>query len=122
MKCFQHQSLDAIGACAHCGRGVCVECAKAKPGSRLACSVDCDAALTASDAVMRQVLEKSGQSLRASAFYCYVSAVLSAGAAVGAWYWLPSPFLIYFTGACAVVLVCSGVWYSRAARNVVPAL
>ena len=64
---------------------------------------------------MQMILQRSAQSARASAFYCYVSGGLSAGAAVAAWFMLPSPFLIYFTGACAVVLILSGVWYQRGA-------
>jgi hypothetical protein len=30
---------------------------------------------------------------------------------------LPSPFLILFTGACAVVLIASGIWYGRGAKR-----
>jgi hypothetical protein len=30
---------------------------------------------------------------------------------------LPSPFLILFTGACAVVLLASGIWYGRGAKK-----
>jgi len=45
-----------------------------------------------------------------------VSGGLSAAAAVVAWFMLPSPFLILFTGACAAVLILSGIWYQRGAR------
>jgi hypothetical protein len=30
---------------------------------------------------------------------------------------LPSPFLILFTGVCAVVLIASGIWYGRGAKR-----
>ena len=63
------------------------------------------------------ILQRSAQSARVSAFYCYVSGGLSAGAAVVAWFMLPSPFLILFTGACAVVLIASGIWYGRGAKR-----
>jgi hypothetical protein len=36
---------------------------------------------------------------------------------VFAWFMLPSPFLILFTGGCAVVLLLSGFWYGRAAKK-----
>jgi hypothetical protein len=42
---------------------------------------------------------------------------MSAAAAVVAWFVLPSPFLIFFTGACAVVLITSGIWYGRGAKK-----
>jgi len=63
------------------------------------------AALMGADQAMQMILQRSAQSARASAFYCYVSGGLSAAAAVVAWFMLPSPFLILFTGACATVLV-----------------
>jgi len=66
---------------------------------------------------MQMILHRSAQSARASAFYCYVSGGLSAAAAVVAWFMLPSPFLILFTGACAVVLIASGIWYGRGAKR-----
>ena len=66
---------------------------------------------------MQMILQRSAQSARASAFYCYVSGGLSAAAAVVAWFMLPSPFLILFTGACAVVLIASGIWYQRGAKS-----
>ena len=64
---------------------------------------------------MQMILQRSAQSARASAFYCYLTGALSAGAAVAAWFMLPSPFLILFTGACAAVLILSGIWYQRGA-------
>jgi len=66
---------------------------------------------------MQLLLEKSAQSARASAFYCYLTSALSAGAAIAAWFMLPSPFLIYFTAACAFVLAAAGFWYQRVARK-----
>ena len=74
-------------------------------------------ALTRADQGLQMILHRSAQSARASAFYCYVSGGLSAAAAVVAWFMLPSPFLILFTGACAVVLIASGIWYGRGAKR-----
>lgn len=113
MKCFKH-SGEAVGVCAYCGRAVCGECVK-PADARLACSAECLAALMYGEKAIRQLLDKSSQSARASAFYCYLTGALSIAAAVGAWFLLPSPFLIMFTGGCALVLIASGFWYSRTA-------
>jgi len=73
--------------------------------------------LSRNDEAIQLLLRKSRQSARASAFYCYLSAGLSAGAAVAAWFMLPSPFLIYFAGGCALVLAAAGFWYQRGANR-----
>lgn len=83
----------------------------------MVCSSDCAAALARADNAMQLILQKSEQSARASAFYCYLCGILSAGAAVGAYFLLPSPFLILFTAACALVLLVSGFWYGRVAKG-----
>jgi hypothetical protein len=83
----------------------------------MVCSNDCAAALVRGDQALQQILQRSAQSARASAVYCYVSAGLSGAAAVIAWFMLPSPFLILFTGGCSVVLIVSGIWYGKAAKR-----
>ena len=117
MKCFKHDSIDAIAVCTCCGRALCRECVQAPLAARIVCSEGCAAALARDEKALQLLLQKSAQSTKASAFYCYLCAALSAGAAVAAWFMLPSPFLIYFTAACAVVLTLSGFWYQRAARK-----
>ena len=117
MKCFKHNATDAVAVCAYCGRALCNDCIQSASVPRMICSNDCAAALTRADQAMQMILQRSAQSARASAFYCYVSGGLSAAAAVVAWFMLPSPFLILFTGACAVVLIASGIWYGRGAKR-----
>jgi hypothetical protein len=116
MKCIKHGAV-AVAVCAHCGRALCEDCILLPTAPRMVCSNDCAAAIARADQAMQMILRRSAQSARASAFYCYVSGGLSAAAAVVAWFMLPSPFLILFTGACAVVLIVSGIWYGRGAIN-----
>lgn len=117
MKCHLHP-VEAIGICAYCGRGLCLECAKtAAPGSRLVCSPECQATLARDDKAMQSILLKSVQSARASANYNYMCAALSAGATVGAYYYVPLPFLIVFIGACSVIFLAAGLWQGRIARK-----
>ncbi len=117
MNCYKHGAAAAIGVCAHCGRGLCRECLPTPVGARLACSPECAEGLTQAQAAIDLLVRKSLQSLKASAFYCYLCGGLSAAAAIVAWFLLPSLFLILFTGACAVALLASGFWYGRAARR-----
>jgi hypothetical protein len=66
---------------------------------------------------MALILQKSVQSARASAFYSYLCGGLSLAGAVGAWFYLPVPFLICFTAGCSLVFIASGVWYARIAKK-----
>lgn len=116
MKCQPHQA-EALGVCAYCGRGVCPDCVAPAPARpRIVCSPACHEALDRHDRAIESILQKSLQSLRASAFYCYLCGALSLIGAVVAYYTLPSNFLIGFCAACGIVLTISGVWYSRVAR------
>jgi len=117
MKCFNHNSTDAVAVCANCGRALCRECAPSSRTGRLTCSTECAAEITAGSNALLLLIDKSEQSARASAFYCYLTGGLSAAAAVAAWFMLPSPFLIYFTGGCAVALFAAGFWHARVART-----
>jgi hypothetical protein len=117
MKCFNHNTKDAIGVCAHCGRGLCLECIPPSPARRLTCSAECSTGISANSTALQLLLEKSRQSAQANAFYCYLTGGLSAAAAFGAWFMLPSPFLIYFTGGCSIALFAAGVWHARAGRT-----
>ena len=116
MKCFKHKT-DAIAICSYCGRAVCADCVTSPTAVRIVCSPECSAALDRNDRALETLLQKSVQSLKASAFYCYLCGGLSAAAAVVAWFMLPSSFLILFTGACAIVLFASGIWYTLASRK-----
>lgn len=116
MKCFKHKT-DAVAVCAYCGRAMCDDCVGSPTAARIVCSRDCGGALGREDLALQSILQKSVQSLKASAFYCYLCGGLSAGAAIVAWFMLPSTFLILFTGACAVVLFASGIWYTLVSRK-----
>ena len=116
MKCSQHHS-EAVAVCAYCGRAVCADCMKPSPTQRIVCSDQCAATLTRNDQALQLLLQKSLQSARASAFYSYLCGGLSAAGSVGAAFYLPVPFLIWFTAGCSVVFIASGIWYSKIARK-----
>lgn len=116
MKCAAHNA-EAVAVCAWCGRAVCKDCAKTSPSRRMVCSDDCAAALTREAKAIESILQKSLQNARASALYSFLCAALSTAGAVGAWYYLPVPFLIWFCVGCAAVFTASGIWFARIARK-----
>jgi hypothetical protein len=119
MKCLPHQA-EAVAVCAYCGRALCSDCAKPSVSKRMVCSDHCADALMRADRAMQLILQKSEQSARASAFYSYLCGGLSAAAAIGAGFYLPVPFLIWFTAGCSAVFIASGVWYGRIAKKQKP--
>jgi hypothetical protein len=116
MKCTKH-AREAMGVCIYCGRAVCPECSPDGARPRLACSETCATAMEHGERALQMILQKSEQSLRASALYCYLCGILSLLAALLAWFLLPLPFLIYFCAGCGVVLIISGFWYGRTAKR-----
>ena len=116
MKCATHHS-EAVAVCVFCGRALCADGAKPSATQRIVCSDHCAAAFTRADRAMELILQKSLQSARASAFYSYLCGGLSLAAAVGANFYRPSPFLIYFTAGCGIVFIATGIWYGRIARK-----
>ena len=116
MKCISHKS-EAVAVCTYCGRALCPDCIHSPEAARIVCSQCCADALSEGEKAMQMMLQHGRQNAKASAFYCYLCAGLSAVAAIAAWFMLPSPFLILFTAGCALVLTASGVWYSRIARQ-----
>jgi hypothetical protein len=116
MKCAAHQS-EAVAVCAYCGRALCDNCAKPSNTQRMVCSDNCAAALMRNDKALESILQKSLQSARASAFYSYLCGGLSAAGAVGAHFYLPVPFLVWFTAGCSLVFIASGIWYGRIAKK-----
>jgi hypothetical protein len=83
----------------------------------MVCSTDCDAALVKNDRAMQMILLKSFQNAWASAFYSFLCGGLSAAGAMGAYFYLPVPFLVWFTAGCSAVFIASGIWYGRIARK-----
>jgi hypothetical protein len=114
MKCVKHEA-EAVGVCAHCGRALCAACAPAVP-LRLTCSKSCTAALTQNEKALQALLRKHLQGARINAFFYLLCGVLSLAGAVGANYYLPSPFLIWFCAGCGVVFTAAGIWSAQAAR------
>ena len=117
MKCFKHNADEAVAVCSYCGRGVCPNCVPPPTTGRVICSKACENALVREGKVLQMLLDKSAQGSKANAVYCYLTGGLSGVAAIAAWFILPSPFLIYFTGGCAVALVAAGIWFGRMARQ-----
>src|SRR5678810_808453 len=102
MRCVSHHA-EAVAVCAYCGRALCSECLQTASNVRMVCSGRCATALALDDQAVQLILQQSVQSAKASAFYCYLCAGLSAAAALLAWFMLPSPFLVLFTVGCTLV-------------------
>lgn len=115
MKCATHNS-EAVGVCVHCGRALCAVCAPPVSAQRLTCSENCATALAQNEKALAALLQKHQQSARINAFFYLLCGALSIAGAVGANYYLPSPFLIWFCAGCGAVFTVAGIWLARSAR------
>jgi predicted nucleic acid-binding Zn ribbon protein len=91
---------------------MCPGCTKTSAPQRLVCSEECGKALARESKAMELILQKSVENARASAFYSFLCCLLSGAGAVGAWRYLPSPFLIWFCVGCSLVFLASGTWFA----------
>ena len=109
MKCSAHHA-EAVAVCAYCGRALCADCASPAAAGRMTCSENCAASLTRNEQALLTLLHKHVQSTRVNAVFYLLCGALSAAGAVGAWFYLPSPFLIWFCAGCSFVFFASGIW------------
>src|SRR5258708_27948375 len=86
MKCLTHTSVDAVGICAYCGQALCLDCLSKPATKPLTCSPQCAEAVSRNEKALESILHQTLRSAQASAFYCYICAALSAGAAIVAWF------------------------------------
>ncbi len=116
MKCTAHQA-EAVAVCAYCGRALCADCAQPSASQRMTCSENCAASLTRNEQALLALLQKHVQGARVNAVFYLLCGALSAAGAVGAWFYLPSPFLIWFCAGCSLVFFASGIWPLLLARK-----
>ncbi len=65
MVCYYHRSVQAVGVCKNCHKGICEECA-VDIGNGLACKSQCEAEVT----IINQVFEREKvQALRLGSIY-----------------------------------------------------
>jgi hypothetical protein len=87
---------------------MCRECELGAGSGPLICSTGCAGSFSQQQNAIQLLVEYCNETRRASATYYFLSAALSAGGAVAAWFFLPIPFLIWFAGGGAVVLGITG--------------
>jgi hypothetical protein len=116
MKCATHHA-EAIAVCAYCGRALCPDCAKPSASQRMTCSENCATSLARNDKALQILLQKHFQGARINAIFYLLCGILSVAGAIGARFYLPSPFLIWFCAGCGFVFLASGLWQWLASRK-----
>jgi hypothetical protein len=71
MKCFVHPSLEAVGACKYCFKGICSSCARDTPVG-LVCSDRCEAEVRS----IKEIVERNRKMLPVAARSHMRSAVI----------------------------------------------
>ena len=68
MKCFYHQSADAVGSCKNCSRGLCPDCA-AEALDGLACRGRCEATVEQVSALISRNAHYASSGPKAGSVY-----------------------------------------------------
>ena len=112
MKCFQHNQTDAVGTCIHCGRALCLACVTQSVSGRVICSPACGQALSAAEAALESVRQKTTTSNRYGGYFLLAAGVIFAvmvlfeiRRAVTTGRWL----MVGFLAPMAVVFVVGGI-------------
>jgi hypothetical protein len=92
---------------------MCRECGAGIGSGPLICSTGCADALSHQRDAIQSLVKYCNETRQASATYYFLSAALSAGGAVAAWFFMPLPFLVWFAGGCAVVMGITGFRHLR---------
>jgi hypothetical protein len=101
MKCFYHNSIDAVAICKNCSRGLCTECVS-EVENGVVCKNRCEPAIEEINAMLkknREMMAKSGaivdrsKSLVASNRQVYVGLAIFLGC-TGIMFLVVTPFLI----------------------------
>lgn len=66
---------------------------------------------------MERILQKHRQTSRANAVYYLLCGLLCAAGAVAAHFYLPLPFLIWFTTGCSIIFLGTSGWFANLDRN-----
>src|SRR5437879_11212918 len=72
MKCFKHNTTEAVAICACCGRALGHDCIQSSGGPWFVCSGECAEALSRDSQAIQTILQQAMRSAKASAFYCYL--------------------------------------------------
>ena len=106
MKCFQHQTQEAVGICKSCGKGLCAECAYERDRG-IVCGRVCLKYIVRLDHYNEQLLDASkANNVRNGVLF------LTIGISLGAWGFITgrSMLLMEFLGVVLSVFGVLSLW------------
>ena len=109
MKCYNHKDSEAVAVCVHCGRAICLSCAKTSASERFVCSSAC---ATASEQMENFILITRNKSVRGSymtACFALGMGLVFAASAIFLYQELRSFPLTVFVGGSSMALVIGGL-------------
>ena len=109
MKCYNHKDSEAVAVCVHCGRAICLSCAKTSASERFICSSVCAAA---SEQMENFILVTRNKSVRGSymtACFALGMGLVFAASAIFLYQELRSFPLTVFVGGSSMALVIGGL-------------
>ena len=109
MKCFNHESADAVAICKNCSRALCHACV-VDVGNGMACAGACEQEVTALNELIRRNRTAAGRTsyaYRRNAVICVLIALVFGYLSVDAYQSDRQPLLVVTVGSALIFLMAA---------------
>lgn len=118
MKCFNHDSSDAVAICKNCNKALCHPCA-VDVGNGVACAGDCEQEVRAINELIRRnrtSSEKTGYAYQRNAIVCVLIALVFVYLSFDAFQSGRTPMLVVAAGSTVIFAMAAFFNYSAAQK------
>ena len=118
MKCFNHDTADAVAICKNCNRAICHACA-ADVGNGIACRGSCEDEVRAVNALIRRnqtTSQKTGYAYQRNAIICALLGAVFAYLSVDAYQSGRSSLLVVTAGSALIFFLAAFFNYSTSRK------
>jgi len=118
MKCFNHDTSDAVGICKSCNKALCHSCA-VDVGNGLACAGACEQEVRALNEQIRRnrtASQKTGYAYQRNAVVCALIALVFVYLSIDAYQTGRTPLLVVTAGSTVIFFMAAFFNYSAAQK------
>ena len=118
MKCFNHETTDAVAICKNCNKAICHACA-VDVGNGIACRGSCEDEVRAVNALIQRnksTSQKTSYAYQRNAIICALLGAVFAYLSVDAYQSKHSPLLVVTAGSALIFFLAAFFNYSTSRK------